>query len=243
MLRLSSVEETWGPATTLVASAGTSLAAPVLETTDEEWQRMLDLNLTAPSDAPPGAAVDGRARAGRLVVIASVAAKVGEPYIAAYTASKHGVLGLVRSAAAEVARSGVTVNAVCPGYVDTPMTDATVPASGKTGRTEAEARAPSSGKQPIGRLITPDEVAAAGAACVTNGGDHRPGHQRRRRSRPVMTTRRRSSYVNPPALGRRAGSATPSSAEGTDVSWPGRPPSTPTASSSATASSSSSSRR
>ena len=65
---------------------------------------------------------------GRIVVLASVAAKRGEPYIAAYTAAKHGVLGLVRSAAAELARTGVTVNAVCPGYVDTPMTDGTVAA-------------------------------------------------------------------------------------------------------------------
>ncbi|MBA2773170.1 MAG: SDR family oxidoreductase, partial [Nocardioidaceae bacterium] len=97
-------------------------------------------------------------------------AKVGEPYIAAYTASKHGVLGLVRSAAAEVAASGVTVNAVCPGYVDTPMTDATVAGIvAKTGRSLEKARQILADKQPSRRLVTADEVAAAVWACVANG--------------------------------------------------------------------------
>jgi NAD(P)-dependent dehydrogenase (short-subunit alcohol dehydrogenase family) len=107
---------------------------------------------------------------GRVIVVASVAAKIGEPYISAYTASKHGVLGLVRSAAAEVATKGVTVNAVCPGYVDTPMTDATIAGIvAKTGRSLAEARSALEAKQPIGRLITPEEVASAVMQCVTNG--------------------------------------------------------------------------
>jgi NAD(P)-dependent dehydrogenase (short-subunit alcohol dehydrogenase family) len=107
---------------------------------------------------------------GRVVVIASVAGKVGSARIAAYTASKHGVIGLVRTAAAEVARSGVTVNAVCPGYVDTPMTDASVEhISTGTGRTEAEARQILANMQPIGRLVTVDEVAAAVMLCVANG--------------------------------------------------------------------------
>jgi NAD(P)-dependent dehydrogenase (short-subunit alcohol dehydrogenase family) len=106
---------------------------------------------------------------GRVVVVASSAARVGEPYIAAYTASKHGVLGLVRSAAAELARTGVTVNAVCPGYVDTPMTDVTVESiASTTGRTLEEARRALERKQPIGRLIRPDEVADAVWFCVTN---------------------------------------------------------------------------
>ena len=79
------------------------------------------------------------------------------------------MLGLVRTAAAEVARSGVTVNAVCPGYVDTPMTDATVAAIvHRTGRDAAEVRALLAGKQPIGRLITPDEVATAVLSLIDN---------------------------------------------------------------------------
>src|SRR5690606_18465632 len=113
------------------------------------------LNLTAPfrclRRAIPPMVEHG---AGRIVVVASVAAKVGEPYISAYTASKHGVLGLVRSAAAELATKGVTVNAVCPGYVDTPMTDQSVVAvAERTGRTEAEARSVLEHKQPTHRLV------------------------------------------------------------------------------------------
>ena len=143
------IEATWGPVSVLVANAGAGVSASVARTTDEDWQRMLDLNLTAPfrclRRALPAMVEQGH---GRIVVIASVAAKVGEPYISAYTASKHGVLGLVRSAAAEVATKGVTVNAVCPGYVDTPMTDATVRSIvDKTGRTEKEARGSSRPKR------------------------------------------------------------------------------------------------
>jgi NAD(P)-dependent dehydrogenase (short-subunit alcohol dehydrogenase family) len=164
------VEEEWGAVEILVLNAGASMSAPLVSTSDDDWQRMLDLNLTAPfrclRRALPSMTSAGF---GRVVVVASVAGKAGGARIAAYTASKHGVLGLVRTASMEVAKRGVTVNAVCPGYVDTPMTDDSVAniAAG-TGRTEAEARAILEHSQPIGRLVTVEEVASAVMLCVDN---------------------------------------------------------------------------
>ncbi|MGQ4596386.1 SDR family NAD(P)-dependent oxidoreductase [Nocardia sp. R6R-6] len=166
----TTVEDTWGDASVLIANAGAGTSAPLAKTSDEQWAHMLDLNLTAPfrciRRAVPAMI---EKRHGRIVVVASVAAKHGEPYISAYTASKHGILGVVRSAAAELASKGITVNAVCPGYVDTPMTQQTVDSiTEKTGLTPAEARAALEAKQPNKRLVHPDEVADVVALCITN---------------------------------------------------------------------------
>lgn len=167
----AAVEDEWGPVDILVANAGAGASSPVHRTTDEDWQRMLDLNLTAPFQcirrAVPAMTDTGW---GRIVVVASMAAKMGAPYLAAYTAAKHGVLGLVRASAAELAGSGITVNAVCPGYADTPMTDQVVQnIQSRTGRSTKEVRAILARKQPIGRLVTPDEVAQTIMLCITNG--------------------------------------------------------------------------
>jgi NAD(P)-dependent dehydrogenase (short-subunit alcohol dehydrogenase family) len=169
---VSEVERVWGPVAVLVANAGAGDSAPVARITDEMWQRQIDLNLTAPfrclRRVVPSMVDEGW---GRVVVLASIAAKRGDPYIAAYTAAKHGVLGLVRSAAAELARTGVTVNAVCPAYVDTPMTDGSVETiASTTGRSAEEARQALERKQPVGRLITVDEVSDAVMFCVGNAG-------------------------------------------------------------------------
>ncbi|WP_232663434.1 SDR family NAD(P)-dependent oxidoreductase [Pseudonocardia sp. TRM90224] len=167
---VTQVEQEWGPVEVLVLNAGTAVSAPLHRVTDADWEHMLELNLTAPfrmlRRVLPGMVAQGF---GRAVAVASTAAKRGEPYVSAYTASKHGLLGLVRSTAQEVAKTGVTVNAVCPGYVDTPMTDVSVARiSERTGRPQAEVRAGLAAQQPIGRLITVDEVADAVLLCVAS---------------------------------------------------------------------------
>jgi 3-hydroxybutyrate dehydrogenase len=147
----------------LVNNAGMASSAPVHRTTLEEWNRLLAVNAT-------GAFLCTRALLGpmlergwgRIVNVASVAGLHGARYIAAYAASKHALVGLTRATAAEVAGRGVTVNAVCPGYVDTAMTDASVARiMERTGRSEEEARAAILRLTPTGRLIQPAEVAAA----------------------------------------------------------------------------------
>lgn len=169
---VSEVERAWGPVDVLVANAGAGESAPIARMSDEMWSRQIELNLTAPfrcvRRVVPHMVEQGW---GRIVVLASVAAKRGDPYIAAYTASKHGVLGLVRSVAAELATTGVTANAICPAYVDTPMTEGTVEMIvASTGRSAEQARRILEQKQPIGRLITVDEVAEAVWGAVANGG-------------------------------------------------------------------------
>jgi NAD(P)-dependent dehydrogenase (short-subunit alcohol dehydrogenase family) len=166
----AAVEAEWGPVEVLVANAGAGAASSVVDTTDETWQRMLDLNLTAPfrciRRALPAMTDAGW---GRVVVVASVASKHGERMIPAYTASKHGVLGLVRSAALEVAKHGVTVNAVCPGYVNTPMTDDSVEQiAARTGKSHDEARELLARRQPNHRLVEPREVAQTVLLCIEN---------------------------------------------------------------------------
>lgn len=169
---IGEVESAWGPVDVLVANAGAGESAPIAKMTDEMWSRQLELNLTAPfrcvRRVVPHMVENGW---GRIVVVASLAAKRGEPYLGAYVASKHGVLGLTRSVAAELAKTGVTANAICPAYVDTPMTDGAVEMIVRTtGRSAEQARKILENVQPSGRLITVDEVAEAVWFCVANSG-------------------------------------------------------------------------
>jgi NAD(P)-dependent dehydrogenase (short-subunit alcohol dehydrogenase family) len=161
-----------GPVDILVNNAGVASAAPLARIKLEEWERMLRVNATGPFLCTQ-AFVPGMVERkwGRVVTVASVAGLQGAKYIAAYTASKHAAVGLTRAVAAEVAAHGVTVNAVCPGYVDTPMTETSVAnISAKTGRSEAEARAAILATTPQARLVTAEEVAhLVLALCVEEG--------------------------------------------------------------------------
>ncbi|HEY3119855.1 MAG TPA: SDR family NAD(P)-dependent oxidoreductase [Vicinamibacteria bacterium] len=146
----------------LVSAAGLADSAPLARTSDAMWRSVIETNLSGCffclREALPAMAEAGW---GRVVNVASIAGKTGYPYIAAYAASKHGVLGLTRCAALEVAEKGVTVNAVCPGYVDTPMTDASVARIvEKTGLARAEVRRRLEETSPQKRLFTSEEVAA-----------------------------------------------------------------------------------
>jgi NAD(P)-dependent dehydrogenase (short-subunit alcohol dehydrogenase family) len=147
----------------LVNNAGVASSSPVHRTTLEEWDRLMRTNATSAflcTRSFLGPMVERGW--GRVVNVASVAGLHGARYIAAYAASKHALVGLTRAAAAEVAGRGVTVNAICPGYVDTAMTTESVARIvEKTGRTEDEARAAILAGSPLGRLLTPNEVAAA----------------------------------------------------------------------------------
>ena len=157
----------------LVNNAGGAESAPFARTDAALWRRMLDLNLTSAylctRAAVPAMIAGGW---GRVVNVASTAGLKGYGYVSAYVAAKHGVVGLTKALAVEFARTGVTVNAVCPGYTDTPMLDAAIATiAAKTKRTGDEARASLASSNPMGRLIAPEEVAAAvGYLCLPTSG-------------------------------------------------------------------------
>lgn len=153
--------ENFGEIDILINNAGQASSAPFLKTDEALWQQMLAVNLTGSflcsQEALPAMLKAGW---GRIVNVASTAALKGYAYVAAYCAAKHGVLGLTRALAVEVAQKGVTVNAVCPGFTETDIVqDAIRNIVAKTGRTEDEARAELASANPQKRLIQPQEVA------------------------------------------------------------------------------------
>jgi NAD(P)-dependent dehydrogenase (short-subunit alcohol dehydrogenase family) len=160
---LAAVRERFGRIDLLVNNAGQAESAPLARTDLALWQRMLAVNLTGTFLCTREALGEMTKRgSGRIVNVASTAGLVGYGYVSAYCAAKHGVIGLTRAAALEIAKTGVTVNAVCPGYTETDIVqDAVANIVKKTGKTEAEARAALVARNPQGRMIQPDEVAAA----------------------------------------------------------------------------------
>jgi NAD(P)-dependent dehydrogenase (short-subunit alcohol dehydrogenase family) len=152
-----------GQVDVLVNNAGIASGAPLARTTLDDWHKHLDVNATGVflcTRAVVGGMIERGD--GRIVTVASVAGLTGSRYTAAYTASKHAAVGLMRATAAELAGTGVTANAVCPAYVDTAMTERSIETIvEKTGRTAEEARAGLENMTPLGRLLEPDEVAAA----------------------------------------------------------------------------------
>ena len=156
----------------LVNNAGQVETAPLHKTSLELWQRLLNVNLTGTFLCSRAVLPGMLARKdGRIVNVASTAALKGYAYVAAYCAAKHGVLGLTRAMALEVATKGVTVNAVCPGYTETDIVaNAIDTIIAKTGRTADQARAELAKANPQGRLVQPEEVADTVAWLANSAG-------------------------------------------------------------------------
>lgn len=157
------IEARLGPVSVVVNNAGVAHAAPIAATTLDDLRRLLDVNLVGAFQviqaALPGMLRRGR---GRVVNVASSAGRTGHRYTAAYTASKHALVGLTRALAVELATRGVTVNAICPGWTETDLlATAAENVSRATGRTLEEARTTLARMNPMGRLIHPEEIARA----------------------------------------------------------------------------------
>ena len=160
---LARAETGRGPLAILVNNAGAAETAPIARLNRDLWDRCIAVNLTSVYElcraVLPGMV---ERRSGRIVNIASTAGLTGYRYVAAYCAAKHGVVGLTRALAVETARSGVTVNAVCPGYTETELVERSArEVAARTGREAAEVKAAYASGNPQGRLVLPDEVAAA----------------------------------------------------------------------------------
>lgn len=150
-----------GPISVVIANAGAAESMPFAKTSPDVFMQMLSVNLLGVSNVWQAALVDMKSAGwGRLIAIASTAGLKGFPYVTAYCAAKHGVVGLTRALALEMASSGTTVNAICPGFIETPMLDRSLAnIIEKTGMDEAQARASLFAGNPQKRFIQTDEVA------------------------------------------------------------------------------------
>ena len=151
---------TAGPCDIVIANAGAADSGTMARTTLDQWNAMIAVNLTGVF-LTLRAGLNQMTGWGRLISVASTAGLKGYAKIVPYAAAKHGVIGLTRSLALEIARKEITVNAICPGFLDTPMTDHSIEViAAKTGRSRADAKAALEGMNPQNRLIQPSEVTA-----------------------------------------------------------------------------------
>lgn len=161
---LEEARKAFGPVTIVINNAGQAPSAPFHKTSVELWEKVIGVDLTGVFHVAQACLADLKAAGprGRLINIASIAGLKGFSYVTAYCAAKHGVIGLTRALAHELATTGVTVNAVCPGYTDTPLvSDAVDAIMSKTGRSKDEVLAELTKGNPQGRLIDPQEIADA----------------------------------------------------------------------------------
>jgi len=160
-----------GPIDVFIANAGAAATAPALKTNRETWDQMIAVNLTSAylcaREALPQMVDRGW---GRFIAIASTSSLKGYAYTGAYAAAKHGVLGWVRTLALELAKTGVTANAICPGFTDTQLVDDALDnIIAKTGRARDDALKALVKDNPMGRLIAPEEVASATLWLASDG--------------------------------------------------------------------------